>query len=236
MSCEYVQERISPLLDQRIAPGEREMVLAHIESCRTCGAHYESMQNLRAALRGVNAPPLPADLCRKLRVLASHEHARRVSRLTIEARLDRWTGRMRLLFDNIMRPFGLPAASGLISAMLLFALLAPSLSFARRTGADDPTGLVTLPQFSVVSPMFDGLEIEDPAPAGAHFETVLELQISPEGRVWNWRVVKGNRELTPDLKQMILLQTFKPATFFGRPTWGTFTVGCRHQVHYIVRG
>jgi hypothetical protein len=194
------------------------------------------MQNLRAALLGVNSPPLPGDLRQKLRVLASHERARRVSRLTLEARLNYWTGRMHLLFDNIMRPFGLPAASGLVSAMLLFALLAPSLSFARRTGADDPTDLVTLPQFSVVSPVVDGPDIEDPNPPGADFETVLELQISPAGRVWNWRVVRGNRELTPDLKQMILLQTFKPATFFGRPTWGTFTVGYRHEFRYIVRG
>ena len=136
MSCEYVQERISPLLDQQVPPGERETVLAHIGSCRTCGAHYESMQSVRGALRGATAPPLPADLRQKLRVLASHEHARRVSRLTLQTRLNRWTGRMHLLFDNIMRPFGLPAASGLVSAVLLFALLAPSfISPARETPA-----------------------------------------------------------------------------------------------------
>ena len=211
-------------------------MLAHIESCRTCSAHYESLESLRVALHGVNAPAVPVRLSQKLRVLASHEHARRVSRLTLQARVDHWRGRMHLVFENIMRPFGLPAASGLVSAMLLFALLAPSLSFARRTGADDPTDLVTLPQFSAVSPMFDSLEIEDPAPVGAHFETVLELQIAPDGKVWDWKVVRGNRELTPDLKQMILLQTFKPATFFGRPAWGTFTVGCRRQFRYIVRG
>ena len=236
MSCEYVQERISPLLDHQVAPEERGAVLAHIESCRTCSAHYESMLSLRAALRSVNAPQVPERLSQKLRVMASHERARRVSRLTLKARMDYWRGRAHLAFDNVMRPFGLPAASGLVSAMLLFALLAPSLSFARRTGADDPTDLVTLPRFSVVSPVVDGPQIEDPNPAGARFETVLELQISPEGKVWNWRVLQGNRELTPDLKQMILLQTFKPATFFGRPAWGTFTVGYRHEFRYIVRG
>lgn len=236
MSCQYVQERISPLLDHQVDPEERGTVLAHIECCRACSAHYESMVSVRAALRSVNSPPVPAQLGQKLRVLASHEHARQVSRLTMKARVEHWRSRMGLVFDNIMRPFGLPAASGLVSAVLLFALLAPSLSFARRTGKDDPTDLVTMPQFSAVSQVFDGLEIEDPAPAGAHFETVLELQISPEGKVWNWRVVQGNRDLTPDVKQMILLQTFNPATFFGRPTWGTVTVGCRHQFHYIVRG
>jgi len=234
MSCEYVQERISPLLDQRLAPGERETVLAHIESCRTCSAHYESMQSLRAALRGVTAPPIPADLRQKLRVVASHEHARRVSRLTLEARLDHWTGRMRLVFDNIMRPFGLPAASGLVSAVLLFALLAPSLSFARRGGADDPSGVATDAQLTAVNAAGDGPEIEDPDSFETNYEAVLELKITPDGKVWNWSVMQGS--LTSELKNMILFSRFQPATYFGRPTWGRVTIYYRHSFTYIVRG
>ena len=234
MSCEYVQERISPLLDQKVAPGERETVLAHIESCRTCGAHYESLQNLRAALRGVNAPPVPADLHRKLRVLASHERARRLSRLTVEARLDHWTARMRLQFDNIMRPFGLPAASGLVSAVLLFALLAPSLSFARRGGADDPSAVATDAQLTAVNAAGDGPQIEDPDSFGSNYEAVLELKISPDGKVWNWSVMQGS--LNSELKDMILFSRFQPATYFGRPTWARVTIYYRHSFTYIVRG
>jgi hypothetical protein len=234
MSCEYVQERISPLLDQRIAPGERETVLAHIESCRTCGERYESMQSLRAALRGATAPPMPAELRQKLRVLASHEHARRVSRLTLQARLNHWTGRMRLLFDNIMRPFGLPAASGLVSAMLLFALLAPSLSFARRGGADDPSAVATDAQLTAVNAAGDGPQIEDPDSFGSNYEAVLELKISPDGKVWNWSVLQGS--LTSELKDMILFSRFQPATYFGQPTWGMVTIYYRHSFTYIVRG
>ena len=234
MSCEYVQERISPLLDQRVAPGERETVLAHIESCRRCSAHYESMQSLRAALLGVKAPPLPEDVRRKLRVMASHEHARRVSRLTLEARLNHWSGRMRLLFDNSMRPVGLPAASGLLSAVLLFALLAPGLNSARRGGADDPTGVVTDAQLTTVSASGDGPQIASPESFGSEYEAVIELKISPEGKVWNWAVTQGT--LTSELKDMILFSRFQPATLFGRPTWGRVTIYYRHSFTYIVRG
>ncbi len=234
MSCEYVQERISPLLDQKVPPGERETVLAHIESCRTCGAHYESLQSLRSALRGVRTPAMPADLSQKLRVLASHEHTRRVSRLTFEARLNHWTGRTRLMFDNIMRPFGLPAASGLVSAVLLFALLAPSLSFARHGGVETPSGVATEAQITTASAADDGLEIEEPSTFSPNYEAVLELKISPDGKVWNWSVMQGS--LTTELKEMILFSRFQPATYFGAPTWGRVTIYYRHSYTYIVKG
>ena len=236
MSCEYVQERISPLLDQQVDPAERETVLAHMKSCRACSAHYESMQSVRSALLSVDAPAMPANLRQKLRVLASHECARRVSRLTMAARVNHLRDRMHLAFDNIMRPFGLPVASGLLSAVLLFALLVPSLSFAHRGGADDPTNLATYPQLTNVGALGDGPEIEDPDSSAPMYETVLELKISPEGRVWNWKVLQGDPNLTPDLQQMILLRKFQPATLFGQPTWGTAVIGYRHEFRYIVRG
>jgi hypothetical protein len=234
MSCEYVQERISPILDQQVDPAERETVLAHMKSCRACSAHYEAMQNLRSALLSVDAPAMPANLRQKLQVLASHECARRVSRLTMAARVNHLRDRMHLLFDNIMRPFGLPVASGLLSAVLLFALLVPSLSFARRGGADGPTDLVTYPQIRDAGARGYVPEIEDRESSEPEYETVLELTISPEGRVWNWKVVQGT--LTPELKQMILLSKFEPATLFGQHAWGTAVIGYRHEFRYIVQG
>jgi anti-sigma factor RsiW len=231
MSCEYVQERISPLLDQRVDAAERETVLAHMESCRTCSAHYESMQNLRSALLGVDAPPMPANLRQELQVLASHEHARRVSRLTLAARINHLKDRLHLVFDNIMQPFGVPVASGLVSALMLFALLAPSLSFARRSGADESTAVATYPQLEDVG-QGNVPQVESPDSFGAQPETVLELKISPEGKVWDWTVVQGT--LTPDLEQMILLARFTPATVFGRRSWGMARILYKHA--YIIEG
>jgi hypothetical protein len=235
MSCEYVQERISPLLDHQVAPEERETVLAHMASCRACSAHYDSMQNLRSALLIMDAPPMPASLHQKLRVLASHEQTRRVSRLTMAARMNHWNQRLHLAFDNIMRPFGLPVASGLLSAVLLFALLAPSLSFARRGSDYGPTGFSTTPQLdSMVGGVPDIPQIEEPDSFGSNYETVLELKISPEGKVWDWTVVQGSQDLTLDLKEMILFSRFTPATAFGRPTWGTVHILYKHA--YFIRG
>jgi len=234
MSCQYAQERLSPLLDERVTQDEREVVLAHIEFCRNCKTQYDYLRDQRLGLQKLPAPAMPASLREKLQVMASHERARTLSRLTMQARLEDFSANLRLAFDNIMRPFGLPAASGLISAMALFALLAPSLSFARHGGDDGPTPVATYPQLEEVGDVGDYPQVEDPDSFGSSYEKVIELKISPTGSVWDWNVVKGDKELTPDLKQMILIARFKPATVFGQPTWGVVRILYKHA--YIIKG
>src|ERR1035441_9278297 len=80
MSCENVQKRISLLLDCKLPVGEREHVLAHLDACGQCGGRFESMQNMRASLRDMARPRVPAALSIKLRILASHERARWIAR------------------------------------------------------------------------------------------------------------------------------------------------------------
>src|SRR5690349_9309893 len=104
MSCENVQELISPLLDRRIRAEERESVMAHLESCRNCSAQFESTQKVREALGAMSRPPVPEALASKLRVMASHEVQRRRSRATLSSRWENWAGHARLWFDNLMRP------------------------------------------------------------------------------------------------------------------------------------
>jgi len=60
MSCDDMHEMVSSLLDRRVTAREEESVLAHLESCRHCGAEFESMRELRGALRQLdklNYPP-----------------------------------------------------------------------------------------------------------------------------------------------------------------------------------
>jgi len=235
MSCEYVQERLSPLLDERVSAEERGVVLAHLDACKDCGARYAFLQDQRSELRNLATPPVPANLRQRLLVMASRERARTLTRLTLQARVRHVTDRLHLLFDNMMRPFGLPIASGLLSAIALFAMLAPSLSSAHPAGADRSTDLVTEPEVTKLLPTRDGPVIEDPDPnVDSKYQTILDLQISPDGKVWNWDVMQGT--LTPELKQMILFSRFQPATVFGQPTWGEVIVLFRHEYRYIIRG
>lgn len=226
MSCEHVQELISSFLDRTGAEGERETVLAHTRSCRECGAALEFHQNLRPALRKMERVRVPADLTSRLRVLASHERMRQLSRVSLDARIDYWSGRAKLFFDNLMRPVAVPFAGGVLSAMTIFSVLLPCLTF-QHAYADQmlftyPEGeVVTLsasgaylpPSDQEYSPRIERTDAKTPEAAN-----VVELTIDQSGRVCDWSVSHG--ELTPDITNIIMFSQFSPATNLGLPISG----------------
>jgi putative zinc finger protein len=223
MSCENVQERISSILDRRLPDAEQENVLAHIQSCRDCSAEWEAAQEMRSALRRLSGPSVPAALAGRLRVLASHEHARRVARVTFAARMALISDWISLMFDNAMRPLALPFAGGIVSALMIFGILVPTLTFTHAyadqalfTYADGevmiygPNGIYVPAQESDNAPRIERPDARTPETAN-----VVDLTIDPNGRVWDWNVSRG--ELTPDLANIIMFGQFSPATNLGVP-------------------
>jgi hypothetical protein len=229
MSCENVQELISLLLDRKLPDRERENVLAHTGRCRTCGAHLESIQEIRAALRNLRQPAMPHALSAKLRVLASHEHARKFAGRNLSARVEHWYTRVRLAFDNMMRPLALPFTGGILSAMVVFSLLVPNLSFPHNY-ADEPSTIdFTFPDGKVVGATDHTLGPNEPEtrlePVSAIIlpgEKAVDLVIDDTGQVRDYCVIRG--DLTPDMINVILLSRFTPATYSGQPTWGSIRV------------
>ena len=238
MSCQSVQEQISWLLDRQLADAERESVLAHVQSCSACSTQLRVLQNMRAALRSMNRQPLPAALAMQLRVLASHERLRRLAHASVSARLNYWCDRLELFFDNLMRPVALPMAGGLLSALLLFGMLVPSLSFRHNfrddlqlVMASDPEGRLVLSQPADGAPTWlwkgDSPRLEPVSTTGYGDETVLELTIDDTGRVADYAVSHG--QLTPEMQMIILFSRFTPATFQGKRTWGKTCVVFTHH-------
>jgi hypothetical protein len=243
MSCERVQEQISSYLDGSLSEAEEKFVMAHFESCRICSARRNTIETLRAKLRGMSEPPLPARLAIQLRVLASHERVRQLARASCSARVRYWGERAKLQFDNLMRPVALPVAGGLLSALLLFGVLVPNLSFAYQVGGDPPLSIRTDPYGVVVDA--DGITAQhlyesfrdlprlEPVNADTSGdETVVELTIVPacsapmtscnRGVIANYAVRQG--ELTPDILNLIMFSQFIPATFFYQPVGGKLLV------------
>jgi hypothetical protein len=208
MSCDDMHEMVSSLLDRRVTAGEKESVLAHLESCRHCGAEFESMRELRGALRQLDKPELPARLLDGLRMLALNERLRRLSHVGFSARAHRWAGRTQLVFENLMRPMALPFAGGVLSALVMFAMLVPSLAFPHNFRNDVPLWrLYTDPALEEMNPVSAGGEI------------VVELTIDERGRVTDYMISHG-KPTAEQLNDLILFSRFAPATVFGRPTWG----------------
>jgi len=243
MICQSVQERISEYLDRRLAGGVREKVSAHLETCPSCSAHLRELESVRAGLRGLGRPPVPATLAMELRVLASHERLRQLSRVNLPARLRDWSDRAELLFQNLMRPVAVPLAGGVLSALLLFGMLVPSLIFRHNLGDDlqlatssDPEGRLVESLPADGSPTWlwkeDSPRLEPANTVNTRDETVLVLTIDETGRVANYSVSRG--QLTPEMEDIILFSRFTPATFNGKTTWGK--VNIMFHRHRGVRG
>jgi hypothetical protein len=183
--------------------------------------YYESMGSLRAGLRRLPEPAMPPDLAAKLRVMASHEHQRRVARSTFRGRLRAWAASIELASDHLMRPVALPLAGGVLSALLLFGALVPNLSFAHHFSDQsffiDPVGqVVEQVGGSVVKPagnvprILASMSGEIPTDAN-----VVDLMVDENGRVCDYQVVHG--KLTPDVQSIIMFGQFIPATNLGMP-------------------
>ncbi len=230
MSCENVQKRISLLLDGKLPARERESMLAHIEACRACGTRFEMMRDQVAMVRELGQPAIPPQLAARLSVLASHECERRLARVSLPARLRSWASRVDLAFNNLMRPVALPFTGGVLSTLLIFTLLVPSLSFSHDirgqefyTAYTAPVGtMVTNPWDQVADADDDFPIIETATDSPSDYYNVVDMKIDQTGRVVDWSVVRG--ELTPDMKSIIMLGRFRPATEFDVPTEGTIRV------------
>jgi hypothetical protein len=223
MSCDDMHEMVSSLLDRRVTAKEEESVLAHLESCHQCCAEFESMRELRGALRQLDKPELPARLLEGLRTLALTERLWRLSHVGLSGRAHRWADRVQLVFENLMRPMALPFAGGVLSALVMFAVLVPSLAFQHNFRNDVPLWrLSTIPA------------LEEMNPVDAGDETVVEVTIDDRGRVQGYVVAQG--QMTPEIENnLVLFSRFAPATVFGQPTWGKVLVSFRRS-QISVRG
>jgi hypothetical protein len=72
----------------------------------------------------------------------------------------------------------------------------------------------TAPQLQEVPTSTDGL-------------VTVEAYVDSDGRVEDYRLLsdaRGSKNLSPQVKNMLIFTTFRPATFMGRPTRGTATL------------
>jgi len=219
MDCHNVRIWLSAHLDGQLSEAEEQHVLKHVEECRQCALALRQTLRVSSAVRGLPALTPPAELTHRLRVMASRERARRLLLSSPAAVLSRLRDRARLLADHLMRPVALPMAGGLISALILFSVLVPSMLFRHSLGEDVP--LVGLYREAAVT---------TPAPFGFdadHF--ILEVTVDHNGRMVDYSIADGERLMhNPRLRRAIenymLFTGFSPATAFGQPTYGKVTV------------
>jgi hypothetical protein len=171
------------------------------------------------ALRALPARVPPPDLTTSLRVLASRERQRTQQHRTLATWWSAWMDRVNLAAQNMMRPFAVPFAGGVFSAVALFSTwVAATYPIRAAAGADVPTMLVTSAMLKGTSPV-----------GASSADVVVEIVIDSRGRMVDYKVVQGaeillNPSLRRGLENKLLFTQFVPATAFGKPKAGKTTL------------
>ncbi|MGA7293896.1 MAG: zf-HC2 domain-containing protein [Terriglobales bacterium] len=211
MNCAQVRQLFSPYLDGRVSGSEMHALSRHIEQCADCEWEYAAMQRTQQLLSGLGAKKAPADLALKLRVAISREASQK--------RRPRFEG-ILVRLQNAFDAFMVPATAGLVSAILFFGLLLGFFALPselQASSGDVPLMLYTGPQLERSAFGTSLGSIGDDS-------LVVEAYVDANGRVDDYRILSQPDEakaVLPQLKNLLIFTTFRPALSMGRPTAGT---------------
>jgi len=193
----------------------RASIHAHIAGCGPCRlelSRYQKLQQLLAKTERV-APPNALGVGIRL-ALARAREASKPSHW-----LRRLYDRADMMRQNILAPLAVPAAGGLVSAIMVFTMVLPSYAggpLRNLMGVIDempamsfqPARLETLAGFSV-----SGLG-DSASKAGV----VVEATVGVDGDVVDYRILAGpdNAAVRRSLDQILLMSRFHPEVSFGR--------------------
>ena len=209
MKCAQAKLLFSPYLDGALTGTQMHALSAHMEECLDCERKYASLRQVQQLLGKMGPRRVPADAGLALRVAMSREIAR--------AKGDYFQG-VLVRLENTLNAFMVPVTAGLITAVVIFGLLMGFLALPGQLQAsndDVPLVLYTAPQLQQSA--FATLDsISDDS-------LVIEADVDSNGRVQDYRILSNPREsqeLLPQVKNMLIFTTFRPATSMGHPTTG----------------
>jgi Putative zinc-finger len=210
MKCADAQSLFSSYLDGAVTGTQMHALGEHIESCRNCEREYRLLTESQRLLASIGRAKAPNDLSLRLRVAISQEVAR-VHRPPFQG--------LSVRLQNAVNAFMVPATAGLVAALVIFGVLMGffGLPNVQAMSNDDiPLMLYTQPQLeSSAFGLTMGTVNSD--------SLVIEAYVGADGRVEDYRIISDgadSQELLPQVKNMLIFTTFRPATSMGRPTPG----------------
>jgi hypothetical protein len=205
MTCQSARQKLAAYSEDSLSPREASALRRHLIGCEACHQEYEYGERLASPLRELDSVMPPPLFATSIRL-----------RLFSQIRMTLWE-RWQVRLSNLMRPVALPAAGGLLSALILFGAFLPLLSVSRSSALikDVPTMLITGPRFMQASPF----EIDE--------DLLIEAWIDERGKVASFEVLNPAQS-TPAWEETIRIRSgnvllttlFEPATRFGQPIAG----------------
>ena len=208
LQCPQAKQLFSPYLDGAVTGTEMFALQNHLSECGACNEEYQGLQRTQQLLASVGRPKVPADLGLKLRLAISREAA--------QARRPRFEGLMVRL-ENALDAFMVPVTAGFVSALIIFGIAMVYFVTPSSLQAKNDVPLVMVNTGPELQPSAFGLtmdSIDDDS-------LVIEALVDANGRVQDYRILSdpsNSKGVMPQVKQMLIFTTFRPALSMGRPT------------------
>jgi Putative zinc-finger len=208
MQCPQARRLFSSYLDGAVTGKQMRALRQHLSECRSCDEQYQSLCQTQQLLVSAGRPKVPADLGVKLRVAISREAA--------QARQRPFHGFLVRL-ENSFNAFMVPATAGFLSALLIFGIAMAYFVVPSTLQANDDVPLImvnTAPELqqSALGMNMSSINADS---------LVIEADVDANGRVQDYRILSDSndsKEVLPQVKQMLIFTTFRPALSMGRPT------------------
>ncbi len=214
MNCRKVRRELAGYLDGALSSRRHAAVRAHMENCAGCRHELQTYSRLALWVTRVECATPPADLPLRIRVAVSREAGGR-------HRLRQAWARAGVLIENLLEPVAVPATGGVMTALLVFAVVFHQLLIGIPLGAvpdDLPINLLQPARVEALAafPITAGDEGEG---AGA---LVVAARVSARGQVTDFEIVAGpdSAEVQRQVYQVLMFSRFRPQLNFGRPEPG----------------
>jgi len=224
MKCNTVRNNLAGYLDDALTGAqrvkERAAIREHLEVCGGCREELQRFRKLSVLLSRVPKSVPPADLAIRIKVAAAQAQQSQ----DWPSRLRHFKDRAEVLLDNVFRPLTVPATGGLVSAMLVFALvfqmIVPGIT-VRAVENDVPLSLMRPAALLTLSDYPQSW-----APEPHDLDLSVDVTVDEWGHMTQYEIVNGpnSLELRRQLDQMLLFSRFRPMLFFGKPTAGGHVV------------
>jgi hypothetical protein len=202
------ESMFSPYLDGAVTGTEMLALTQHLDNCARCQGRYVSLRQSQQLLTNMRRRKAPDDLALKLRLAMSREVAQSKRPYFDD---------LRFRMENAIQAFMVPATAGLATAVVIFGFLMGFLALPLQAdNSDVPLMLNTAPQLQQSA---FGTALE----SIADDSLVIEAYVDSNGRVQDYRVLSSPQDakgLPPQVKNMLIFTTFRPATFMGQPRSG----------------
>lgn len=209
MTCVHAKAMLSGYLDGIITGKQMYALDMHLRECSGCCSQYESLRRVQFVMTKMGRTKAPSDLSLRIRLAISHEAARQ--------RTPFWSNAI-LRIENSVRAFMVPATAGIFATIIVFGLLMGFVAPVRANTNDVPlVVLSTEPELQSTAFGVTLGEINEDS-------LVIEAYVGANGRVQDYRILSDPdklKDLSPQIKNMLIFTTFRPAMMMGAPRPGT---------------